>query len=208
MHKQEPVCTGGERCRSRFACREVPARPLLHFVERRLAQEDVCSGGELHERGGRSCVGRERRDLAVRLDAETERRLGVVRDAPWDDREPGRFERAQFGVLLDLEHVVESRCKVIEIVAAAGREPQLRRFRSGRRHVQLTPQPGGEVAAVVDVRCVIAIASTAGHHSTSRRRERTPGPQSTRRRPPSSCSKRYPEAPCPGLARRASSRRP
>ena len=72
-----------QRCRGRFGGREVAARSRLGFVERRFAQEDVCSGGELRERRGRPGVGGEGRNLAVRLDAETARRLRVVRDAPW-----------------------------------------------------------------------------------------------------------------------------
>src|SRR6266550_9588250 len=46
--------------------------------------------------------------------------------------------------------------------------------------------------------CVIAIASIVGHPSASRRRERTPGPQSTRSRRPT-CSSRYPDCAPPGF---------
>src|SRR5689334_23335288 len=46
--------------------------------------------------------------------------------------------------------------------------------------------------------CVIAIASTCGQSSASRRRDSTPGPQSTSRRPPLWAS-RYPECARPGL---------
>src|SRR5438128_1002555 len=124
MYEEETV-RAGSGC-SGFGGSEVAARLGLLRVERRFAQEDVRAVGELSESRGRACVGGERRDLASCLDAKAPRRLRVVRNPNRRDGETCCLERRRVCVLLDLEHVVEARGEVVEVVASTRWEPELR----------------------------------------------------------------------------------
>ena len=139
--------------------REVAARgPVVAAVlERRLGEEQVGVAGQFRDRLGRAAVARVGED-AVALDPEAEGLDVVVVDRHRGHLEPGRRGERHPRLVLGhverpVEHVLapQHRQDGPELVAGAGRKPELRLRQRLAGTVEAAPHPGDEVAPVVEV---------------------------------------------------------
>ena len=158
VREHDPFHMRGSRRRFHLVHGEMPPLGAVELAarERRLAEEKVGVARDLGERGARTAVARVR-EHAVALDAEAVRRDVVVHDRHGRHPEPRGGERRPRFVLGDvegaLEHVLaaEERQDRPQRVAATRRQPELRPWNGLPRPVETPPDPGDQVAPVVEV---------------------------------------------------------
>ena len=177
----------------------------VRLQQRRLAEKEVGVARERDERIGRATVGGVRERRPVRRHAEAEGEHVVVENTVRNDALSGHLER-----WCRPRTRAARRCPRTSSAARSRR-------RSGRAW---RDQPGGSQSSGCGLplagpnwspqahgtrspqwsrwKCEITIASTVGQPSAARRRGRTPGPQSSSRRPPP-LSTRYPDCAPPGF---------
>ena len=159
VRQQQALGARGLEGGDRLVRREVTPRLAVELgpLEGRLAEKEIAAPGKLRQPLARTGIARVGERVGAVRDPESVRLQRVVREPKGEHFEPRRRERLAFVVLAQaerlLEHVrlAEPRPEQLELLAPAGRHPELGRILLAGRADHQPPDPGNEVAPVIEV---------------------------------------------------------